>query len=71
MAHFIKKEKPVEKTEFKVKLEKFDAASKAKIIKEIKGMIPGANLVEVYFLTCTAVLCANADHDACNRPRNS
>ncbi|KAJ3148510.1 hypothetical protein HDU86_007440 [Geranomyces michiganensis] len=39
-------EKPVEKTEFKVKLEKFDAASKAKVIKEIKGMLPGANLVE-------------------------
>ncbi|KAJ3039600.1 54S ribosomal protein L12, mitochondrial [Rhizophlyctis rosea] len=33
-------------TEFKVKLEKFDAAAKAKIIKEIKGLIPGANLVE-------------------------
>ncbi|KAJ3017108.1 hypothetical protein HKX48_003704, partial [Thoreauomyces humboldtii] len=39
-------EKPVEKTEFKVKLEKFDPASKAKVIKEIKGMLPGANLVE-------------------------
>ncbi|TPX67923.1 hypothetical protein SpCBS45565_g03471 [Spizellomyces sp. 'palustris'] len=42
----VAEEKPAEKTEFKVKLEKFDAASKAKIIKEIKGMIPGANLVE-------------------------
>ena len=40
-------EKPVEKTEFTVKLEKFDAAAKAKIIREIKGLIPGANLVEV------------------------
>ncbi|KAI8815665.1 ribosomal protein L7/L12 C-terminal domain-containing protein [Fimicolochytrium jonesii] len=39
-------EKPAEKTEFKVKLEKFDAASKAKIIKEIKALLPGANLVE-------------------------
>ncbi|KAI9017834.1 ribosomal protein L7/L12 C-terminal domain-containing protein [Gaertneriomyces semiglobifer] len=39
-------EKPAEKTEFKVKLEKFDAGAKAKIIKEIKAMIPGANLVE-------------------------
>ncbi|KAI9098193.1 ribosomal protein L7/L12 C-terminal domain-containing protein [Phlyctochytrium arcticum] len=39
-------EKPAEKTEFKVKLEKFDATSKAKIIKEIKGMLPGATLVE-------------------------
>ena len=29
-----------------MKLEKFDAAAKAKIIKEIKALIPGANLVE-------------------------
>ncbi|TPX57279.1 hypothetical protein PhCBS80983_g03951 [Powellomyces hirtus] len=42
----VAEEKPVEKTEFKVKLEKFDPASKAKVIKEIKGMLPGANLVE-------------------------
>jgi large subunit ribosomal protein L7/L12 len=39
-------EKPPEKTEFTVKLEKFDAASKAKVIREIKGLLPGANLVE-------------------------
>jgi len=39
-------EKPKEKTIFNVKLEKFDAASKAKIIKEIKALIPGMNLVE-------------------------
>ncbi|KAJ3055331.1 hypothetical protein HK097_010831 [Rhizophlyctis rosea] len=39
-------EKPAAKTEFVVKLEKFDAAAKAKIIKEIKALIPGANLVE-------------------------
>ncbi|RKO83224.1 ribosomal protein L7/L12 [Blyttiomyces helicus] len=39
-------EKPAAKTEFTVKLEKFDAASKAKIIKEIKTLIPGASLVE-------------------------
>lgn len=38
--------KPAAKTEFAVKLEKFDAASKAKIIREIKNIIPGANLVE-------------------------
>ena len=31
---------------FKVTLEKFDAAAKAKIIKEVKGLLPGANLVE-------------------------
>ena len=39
-------EKPAEKTLFTVKLEKIDAASKAKIIKEIKGLLPGANLIE-------------------------
>lgn len=36
-----------EQTAFKVVLAKIDAASKAKVIKEIKGLIPGANLVEV------------------------
>ncbi|KAK9717194.1 54S ribosomal protein L12, mitochondrial, variant 2 [Basidiobolus ranarum] len=40
-------EKAPEKTMFNVKLDKFDAASKAKIIREIKGIIPGCNLVEV------------------------
>jgi large subunit ribosomal protein L7/L12 len=35
----------VEKTSFTIKLEKFDAAAKAKMIREIKGLIPGANLV--------------------------
>ncbi|KAF9916051.1 hypothetical protein BX616_004734 [Lobosporangium transversale] len=39
-------EKPAEKTEFNVKLEKFDAAAKAKLIREIKNIIPGINLVE-------------------------
>ncbi|KAJ3085357.1 54S ribosomal protein L12, mitochondrial [Quaeritorhiza haematococci] len=39
-------EKPAEQTHFKVKLEKFDAAAKAKIIREIKNLLPGANLVE-------------------------
>ncbi|EJT97741.1 ClpS-like protein [Dacryopinax primogenitus] len=39
-------EKPKEKTIFSVKLEKFDAASKAKIIKEIKAIVPNMNLVE-------------------------
>ncbi|KAJ3207459.1 hypothetical protein HDU67_007447 [Dinochytrium kinnereticum] len=39
-------EKPPEKMAFKVKLEKFDAAAKAKIIREIKNLIPGSNLVE-------------------------
>ncbi|KAJ3271145.1 general negative regulator of transcription subunit 5 [Terramyces sp. JEL0728] len=33
-------------TQFKVTLTKFDAASKAKVIKEIKALLPGANLVE-------------------------
>ncbi|ORX80223.1 ClpS-like protein, partial [Basidiobolus meristosporus CBS 931.73] len=39
-------EKASEKSMFNVKLEKFDPASKAKIIREIKGIIPGCNLVE-------------------------
>ncbi|KAJ9079863.1 54S ribosomal protein L12, mitochondrial [Entomophthora muscae] len=39
-------EKPAEKTMFTVKLEKFDAAAKAKVIREIKAILPGANLVE-------------------------
>ncbi|KAL2916790.1 54S ribosomal protein L12, mitochondrial [Polyrhizophydium stewartii] len=39
-------EKKAEQTSFKVTLTKVDAASKAKVIKEIKGMLPGANLVE-------------------------
>lgn len=39
-------EKPAEKTIFNLKLEKFEASSKAKIIKEIKTMLPGTNLVE-------------------------
>ncbi|KAI8321984.1 ClpS-like protein [Martensiomyces pterosporus] len=38
-------EKPAEKTEFKVKLEKIDAAQKAKVIREIKNLIPDMNLV--------------------------
>ncbi|KAJ1336593.1 ribosomal protein L7/L12 [Batrachochytrium salamandrivorans] len=39
-------EKVVEQTSFKVTLQKFDPASKAKVIKEIKSILPGANLVE-------------------------
>ncbi|KAJ1729213.1 54S ribosomal protein L12, mitochondrial [Coemansia biformis] len=38
-------EKPVEKTEFKVTLEKIDAAQKAKVIREIKTLLPDMNLV--------------------------
>ncbi|KAJ1672988.1 54S ribosomal protein L12, mitochondrial, partial [Spiromyces aspiralis] len=38
-------EKPVEKTEFKIKLEKIDAAQKAKVIREIKNIMPDMNLV--------------------------
>jgi ribosomal protein L7/L12 len=34
------------KTEFKVTLDKFDPASKAKVIREIKGLLPNLNLVE-------------------------
>ncbi|KAF8609491.1 ClpS-like protein [Ceratobasidium sp. AG-I] len=39
-------EKPKEKTIFTVKLEKIDAASKAKIIREVKAIMPNMNLVE-------------------------
>ncbi|RKO99690.1 hypothetical protein CXG81DRAFT_14189, partial [Caulochytrium protostelioides] len=38
--------KAAEKKEFTVKLEKFDPATKAKLIKEIKAAMPGFNLVE-------------------------
>lgn len=38
--------KVVEKTEFKVILEKFDASAKAKVIREIKGLISGFTLVQ-------------------------
>jgi len=37
----------VEKTEFKATLQKIDTASKAKIIREIKLILPQLNLVEV------------------------
>ena len=40
-------EKPREKTIFAVKLEKFEATAKAKIIREVKAMMPNMNLVEV------------------------
>lgn len=40
-------EKPKEKTIFTLKLEKFDAAAKAKIIREVKAIMPNMNLVEV------------------------
>jgi hypothetical protein len=39
-------EKPKEKTIFTVKLEKFDAGAKAKIIREVKAIMPNMNLVE-------------------------
>ncbi|KAI8803390.1 60S ribosomal protein L7/L12 [Cladochytrium replicatum] len=37
---------PKEKNEVKVKLEKIDETAKAKVIREIKTIIPGMNLVE-------------------------
>lgn len=40
-------EKPKEKTIFTVKLEKIDAANKAKIIREVKVLQPSMTLVEV------------------------
>lgn len=39
--------KAAEKTEFKLTLQKFDPAAKAKIIREIKLILPQLNLVEV------------------------
>ncbi|KAJ8086188.1 54S ribosomal protein L12, mitochondrial [Marasmius tenuissimus] len=39
-------EKPAEKTIFNVKLESFDAASKAKVIREVKAMIPNLTLID-------------------------
>ncbi|GAB5587030.1 54S ribosomal protein L12 [Umbelopsis nana] len=41
----VEEEKPAEKTEFKVKLEKIDPAAKAKVIREVKNLT-GMNLVE-------------------------
>jgi large subunit ribosomal protein L7/L12 len=38
-------DKPVEKTEFNLKIEKVDAATKAKVIREVKNLA-GLNLVE-------------------------
>lgn len=38
-------EKPAEKTEFNLKIEKVDASSKAKVIREVKNLA-GLNLVE-------------------------
>lgn len=46
-------EKVEKKTLYNVLLEKFDAAAKAKIIREVKIIMPKLNLVEVYhFLMC-------------------
>ena len=40
------KEVAAEKTSFTIKLESFEASAKAKLIREIKTLIPGSNLVE-------------------------
>lgn len=45
-------EKPKEKTIFTVKLEKIDAANKAKIIREVKVLQPSMTLVEVSLRLC-------------------
>jgi len=39
-------EKPKEKTIFTVKLMKFEATAKPKIIKEVKSILPNLNLME-------------------------
>jgi ribosomal protein L7/L12 len=41
-------EEKEEQTEFTVKLTAFDAGGKVKLIKEIKNIIEGMNLVQVY-----------------------
>lgn len=45
LTHF--QEKPKEKTMFNVRLQSFDAASKAKVIREVKATIANMNLMEV------------------------
>ncbi|KAI0698916.1 ribosomal protein L7/L12 C-terminal domain-containing protein [Cytidiella melzeri] len=42
----LEQEKPKEKTVFNVKLESFDAASKPKVIREVKAMIPNLTLID-------------------------
>ena len=39
-------EEKKEQTEFTITLESFDAAAKAKVIREMKAILPGSNLVE-------------------------
>jgi len=39
-------EKPKEKTIFTVHLESFEAGAKAKIIREVKALVPGLNLMD-------------------------
>jgi len=45
-AEVVEEEKPKAKTIFNVKLESFAAASKPKIIKEVKAMVPNLTLIE-------------------------
>jgi hypothetical protein len=60
-----KQEKPKEKTIFTVKLEKIDPAAKAKIIKEVKAIMPNMNLVEVRH-ACLCNSRCRGDHHAHN-----
>jgi len=39
-------EKPKERTSFNVKLESFDATAKAKVIREVKALVPNLTLIE-------------------------
>jgi len=39
-------EKPKEKTIFNVKLESFEAAAKAKVIREVKALVPNLTLID-------------------------
>lgn len=62
-SHFYKfseQEKPKEKTSFNVKLESFDATAKAKVIREVKALVPNLTLIEV----------SNPFHSSKPKPKN-
>lgn len=50
-------EKPKEKTIFTVKLDAIDAATKAKVIREVKVLMPNMTLVEVSDSFCPKFQC--------------
>jgi ribosomal protein L7/L12 len=46
-----------EPTEFTVKLTAFSDTAKVKLIKEIKSLIPGMNLVQVNIVKLASIIC--------------